>query len=337
MKKKGFTLIELLVVIAIIAMLLAILMPALNKVKKIAQRVVCGTNLKGFGNAQTVYANDFDGQYVCQGQNRTLTWGNWTPGLFGANKVFVDGEEITVGASLYLLVRLADVSPKSFVCPASDQKEFSGRNPNNLDIVELWDFGRYDGNPSAGWESEGPRNCVSYAYHQPYMGGTSGQAGRNRADDTRSAAFAVMADKNPWYDPKIPNFEDLLTAYSSDKVTRIGAYWDSGWNPPAGTTERQNILAANAFTHEREGQNVMFADGHASFEKTSDVGIKNDNIYTPYVISGSTNAYHWRRGNMPGNGRPTRSLNNNEAPLAPDDSFLVNDIVTITPHNDVRP
>ena len=54
MKKKGFTLIELLVVIAIIAMLLAILMPALSKVKKIAQRVVCGTNLKGLGNDQTV-------------------------------------------------------------------------------------------------------------------------------------------------------------------------------------------------------------------------------------------------------------------------------------------
>ena len=59
MKKKGFTLIELLVVIAIIAMLLAILMPALNKVKKIAMRVVCGTNLKGLGTAQVVYASDW--------------------------------------------------------------------------------------------------------------------------------------------------------------------------------------------------------------------------------------------------------------------------------------
>ncbi len=62
MKKKGFTLIELLVVIAIIAMLL----PALNKVKKIAQRVVCGTNLKVVGTAQAVYANDYDDALVVQ-------------------------------------------------------------------------------------------------------------------------------------------------------------------------------------------------------------------------------------------------------------------------------
>ena len=67
MKKKGFTLIELLVVIAIIAMLLAILMPALNKVKKIAQRVVCGTNLKGLGTAQSVYSNDYEDQFAKQG------------------------------------------------------------------------------------------------------------------------------------------------------------------------------------------------------------------------------------------------------------------------------
>ena len=45
MKKKGFTLIELLVVLAIIAMLLAILMPALGKVKRLAERLVCGTKL----------------------------------------------------------------------------------------------------------------------------------------------------------------------------------------------------------------------------------------------------------------------------------------------------
>jgi prepilin-type N-terminal cleavage/methylation domain-containing protein len=46
MRKKGFTLIELLVVIAIIAMLLAIVVPAIRKAKGVALRVICGSNMR---------------------------------------------------------------------------------------------------------------------------------------------------------------------------------------------------------------------------------------------------------------------------------------------------
>lgn len=56
MSKKGFTLIELLVVIAIIALLLAILMPALNKVKMQAKTVVCRVNCKSMSIAWGTYA-----------------------------------------------------------------------------------------------------------------------------------------------------------------------------------------------------------------------------------------------------------------------------------------
>ncbi|MDD5135182.1 MAG: type II secretion system protein, partial [Phycisphaerae bacterium] len=58
MKKKAFTLVELLVVIAIIAMLLAILMPALAKVRQMAQRMVCSSNLSGLGKALLAYSTD---------------------------------------------------------------------------------------------------------------------------------------------------------------------------------------------------------------------------------------------------------------------------------------
>ena len=59
-KSSGFTLIELLVVIAIIAILMAILMPALNRVKEQGKRAVCLNNLKQLSLAWIMYADEND-------------------------------------------------------------------------------------------------------------------------------------------------------------------------------------------------------------------------------------------------------------------------------------
>lgn len=62
--RPGFTLIELLVVIAIIALLLSILMPALQRVKKQARSVGCQSNLRQWGTIFSIYMQENDGSFI---------------------------------------------------------------------------------------------------------------------------------------------------------------------------------------------------------------------------------------------------------------------------------
>lgn len=93
------------VLLPFLAMFLAIMMPALNKTKHIAQRVVCATNLRGLGTALMIYTNDYDAQLPPADQ--------WCD----------------------LLISKADVSPKSLVCPGSDAVEGESSYAMNINVV----------------------------------------------------------------------------------------------------------------------------------------------------------------------------------------------------------
>jgi len=125
-RNKGFTLIELLVVIAIIAVLMAILMPSLNRAKEQGKRAACLANLKQMTLAWLMYNDENDGLIVngAGGINRpgeTAWVGKCWAENYGAGDILEEEtqkDEIKKGA-LYPYVR----DYKMYACPTGTRGE----------------------------------------------------------------------------------------------------------------------------------------------------------------------------------------------------------------------
>lgn len=242
----GFTLVELLVVIGIIALLISILLPALNKARKSAQEIACASNLKQMGIAMTMYINESE----------------YYPGSYGLSS----GKILAVWAPR--LSRFMNDETKVFWCPA--------RAPE-----QQWpsDFGsdptKYATAAETGWgylvrgNTSGRRllndqyppgaRGFSYGYNDWGVVG-AGTVGPDPAHQKQLGLGGDLWTTSPFY---VGELKASLVRKSSEMIAiadRVEKF-DSGFAfniDPTTTGEYPGDI-------HRGGANVLFCDGHVEW------------------------------------------------------------------------
>ena len=302
MKRKGFTLVELLVVIAIIALLMGILMPALAKVRQIANQMMCGTNLSGVGKAYLIYAQENDDAYPRAGGPRSVwgtsgfitQWDAYRPtDAFGGTS----GCDATITSSFYLLIRYADMTPKQFVCGGDTRaKAFTLTEYANDTLIrtveEAWDFG------------DQPALYCSYSMHMPYA-----IAVGHPINASTEPGAPLCADRNPYLDSDAASY-----VLGAPGITL------PSWNPTDGYVDIDK--AGSSAAHERNGQNVLFNDQHVAFEKYPNCGINNDNIWN-FWPSATPDQQQKELGDL--STTMPSSVGDGSQSQAPADAYMVNE------------
>jgi prepilin-type N-terminal cleavage/methylation domain-containing protein/prepilin-type processing-associated H-X9-DG protein len=273
-KSKGFTLIELLVVISIIAVLVAILIPALGKARERAERAACANHLKTLALANDLYASKCDGFYSCimaynssQGQVLDGASGTNPPEcmIWLGNTVFRQCMQMDAYVKTSEQRSGAFESPVAFLCPTDK----IGKDPANA----------YQG-----------ETLVSYGYNYTDW---------NSANWHLPAAMNRTAGKTPgtW----LAMHRIGAIPHPAGKLEFIDAIdWWVAWVggtmvSPADYTQGWDLLGQDTIAHYRqagykghpalygptiyrhgEGANIAFYDGHTEWRKKQDIFVLAD-------------------------------------------------------------